>query len=190
MNAVQGLRQQAYSAGHLQSSPQLAVTYAPGDIVIAAGESGGGVCAVLRSVGVLGISSVLRLVCASAAVWMEGGLRVRLWRRHCRGRVGRLRMGMGTLGLRLGSAPVPRVWPRRVGFAQRDGGEPRLLRALRPGAGSAGVQRAGGAHCYSAVMLRERRTATTAARRMATTVVRQTATTAGDYEQPYRGAGQ
>ena len=34
MNAVQGLRQQAYSAGHLQSSPQLAVTYAPGDIVI------------------------------------------------------------------------------------------------------------------------------------------------------------
>jgi len=35
MNAVQGLRQQAYSAGHLQSSPQLAVTYAPGDIVIA-----------------------------------------------------------------------------------------------------------------------------------------------------------
>jgi Protein of unknown function (DUF3300) len=35
MNAVQGLRQQAYSAGHLQSSQQLAVTYAPGDIVIA-----------------------------------------------------------------------------------------------------------------------------------------------------------
>jgi hypothetical protein len=35
MNAVQGLRQQAYSAGHLQSSEQLAVTYAPGDIVIA-----------------------------------------------------------------------------------------------------------------------------------------------------------
>jgi hypothetical protein len=35
MNAVQGLRQQAYSSGHLQSSPQLAVTYAPGDIVIA-----------------------------------------------------------------------------------------------------------------------------------------------------------
>ena len=33
MNAVQGLRQQAYSAGHLQSSQQLAVTYAPGDIV-------------------------------------------------------------------------------------------------------------------------------------------------------------
>jgi hypothetical protein len=35
MNAVQGLRQQAYSAGHLQATPQLAVTYAPGDIVIA-----------------------------------------------------------------------------------------------------------------------------------------------------------
>ena len=35
MNAVQGLRQQAYQAGHLQSSPQLAVTYAPNDIVIA-----------------------------------------------------------------------------------------------------------------------------------------------------------
>jgi hypothetical protein len=35
MNTVQGLRQQAYSAGHLQSSQQLAVTYAPGDIVIA-----------------------------------------------------------------------------------------------------------------------------------------------------------
>jgi hypothetical protein len=35
MNSVQTLRQQAYSAGHLQSSPQLAVTYAPGDIVIA-----------------------------------------------------------------------------------------------------------------------------------------------------------
>ena len=35
MNAVQGLRQQAYSAGHLQSSEQLAVTYAPGDIEIA-----------------------------------------------------------------------------------------------------------------------------------------------------------
>jgi hypothetical protein len=35
MNAVQGLRQQAYSAGHLQSSQQLAVTYAPGDIEIA-----------------------------------------------------------------------------------------------------------------------------------------------------------
>jgi hypothetical protein len=35
MNAVQTLRQQAYSAGHLQSSPQLAVTYAPNDIVIA-----------------------------------------------------------------------------------------------------------------------------------------------------------
>jgi hypothetical protein len=35
MNAVQGMRQQAYSAGHLQSTPQLAVTYAPGDIVIA-----------------------------------------------------------------------------------------------------------------------------------------------------------
>ncbi len=34
MNAVQTLRQQAYSAGHLQSSQQLAVTYAPGDIVI------------------------------------------------------------------------------------------------------------------------------------------------------------
>ena len=35
MNSVQTLRQQAYAAGHLQSSPQLAVTYAPGDIVIA-----------------------------------------------------------------------------------------------------------------------------------------------------------
>jgi hypothetical protein len=35
MNSVQGLRQQAYQGGHLQSSPQLAVTYAPGDIVIA-----------------------------------------------------------------------------------------------------------------------------------------------------------
>jgi hypothetical protein len=35
MNAVQGLRQQAYSAGHLQPTPQLAVTYAPGNIVIA-----------------------------------------------------------------------------------------------------------------------------------------------------------
>ncbi len=35
MNAVQALRQQAYAAGHLQPTPQLAVTYAPGDIVIA-----------------------------------------------------------------------------------------------------------------------------------------------------------
>ena len=35
MNAVQGLRQQAYQAGHLQSTQQLAVTYAPDDIVIA-----------------------------------------------------------------------------------------------------------------------------------------------------------
>jgi hypothetical protein len=35
MSAVQNLRQQAYQAGHLQSSPQLAVTYAPNDIVIA-----------------------------------------------------------------------------------------------------------------------------------------------------------
>jgi hypothetical protein len=35
MNAVQALRQQAYTAGHLQSSQQLAVTYAPNDIVIA-----------------------------------------------------------------------------------------------------------------------------------------------------------
>jgi len=34
MNSVQTLRQQAYAAGHLQSSPQLAVTYAPDDIVI------------------------------------------------------------------------------------------------------------------------------------------------------------
>ena len=34
MNAVQALRQQAYSAGHLQSSAQLSVAYAPGDIVI------------------------------------------------------------------------------------------------------------------------------------------------------------
>ena len=35
MNAVQGLRQQAYQAGHLQTTPQLAVTYAPDNIVIA-----------------------------------------------------------------------------------------------------------------------------------------------------------
>ena len=35
MNAVQGMRQQAYSAGHLQSSQQLSVQYAPGNIVIA-----------------------------------------------------------------------------------------------------------------------------------------------------------
>ncbi len=34
MNAVQALRQQAYSAGHLQPSAQLAVNYSPGDIVI------------------------------------------------------------------------------------------------------------------------------------------------------------
>jgi hypothetical protein len=34
MNSVQTLRQQAYAAGHLQSSPQLAVNYSPGDIVI------------------------------------------------------------------------------------------------------------------------------------------------------------
>jgi hypothetical protein len=34
MNAVQGLRQQAYQAGHLQSTQQLAVTYAPDDIMI------------------------------------------------------------------------------------------------------------------------------------------------------------
>jgi len=34
MNAVQSLRQQAYSAGHLQSSAQLDVAYSPGDIVI------------------------------------------------------------------------------------------------------------------------------------------------------------
>jgi hypothetical protein len=35
MSAVQAMRQQAYAAGHLQSGSQLAVTYAPGDIVIA-----------------------------------------------------------------------------------------------------------------------------------------------------------
>ena len=35
MNAVQAMRQQAYTRGDLRSSPQLAVTYAPGDIVIA-----------------------------------------------------------------------------------------------------------------------------------------------------------
>jgi hypothetical protein len=35
MNAVQALRQQAYQAGHLQSTPQLNVSYAPDDIVIA-----------------------------------------------------------------------------------------------------------------------------------------------------------
>ncbi|HEX4310306.1 MAG TPA: DUF3300 domain-containing protein [Acidobacteriaceae bacterium] len=35
MNAVQGMRQQAYAAGHLQSTPQLDVQYSPGDIVIA-----------------------------------------------------------------------------------------------------------------------------------------------------------
>jgi hypothetical protein len=34
MNSVQTLRQQAYAAGHLRPTPQLAVTYAPGDIVI------------------------------------------------------------------------------------------------------------------------------------------------------------
>lgn len=35
MNAVQGMRQQAYASGHLRSSQQLEVNYAPGDIVIA-----------------------------------------------------------------------------------------------------------------------------------------------------------
>ncbi|MGA8111676.1 MAG: DUF3300 domain-containing protein [Acidobacteriaceae bacterium] len=35
MNAVQGLRQQAYQQGHLQSTPQLNVSYQPDDIVIA-----------------------------------------------------------------------------------------------------------------------------------------------------------
>jgi hypothetical protein len=34
MNAVQGMRQQAYASGHLRSSEQLAVNYQPGDIVI------------------------------------------------------------------------------------------------------------------------------------------------------------
>jgi len=34
MNAVQAMRQQAYDSGHLRPTPQLAVTYAPGDIVI------------------------------------------------------------------------------------------------------------------------------------------------------------
>ncbi|HEY1499851.1 MAG TPA: DUF3300 domain-containing protein [Acidobacteriaceae bacterium] len=34
MNAVQTMRQQAYDSGHLRPSAQLAVTYAPGDIVI------------------------------------------------------------------------------------------------------------------------------------------------------------
>lgn len=35
MNAVQSMRQQAYQSGHLRTTPQLDVTYAPGDIVIA-----------------------------------------------------------------------------------------------------------------------------------------------------------
>ncbi len=35
MNAVQAMREQAYASGHLRATPQLAVTYAPGDIVIA-----------------------------------------------------------------------------------------------------------------------------------------------------------
>jgi hypothetical protein len=35
MSAVQNMRQQAYSAGHLRTTPQLDVDYQPGDIVIA-----------------------------------------------------------------------------------------------------------------------------------------------------------
>jgi hypothetical protein len=35
MGAVQTMRQQAYASGHLRSGSQIAVTYAPGDIVIA-----------------------------------------------------------------------------------------------------------------------------------------------------------
>jgi hypothetical protein len=35
MSAVQDMRQRAYSAGHLRSTPQIAVDYQPGDIVIA-----------------------------------------------------------------------------------------------------------------------------------------------------------